>query len=247
MFTIIAPSGPPTHFDVKAISSTSLNVSWSPPLPEHQNGVITNYTIIITDLDDENEIDYVILNHSLTVSSLDPHTAYGITVFAATSSGIGPQTDALTVHTHEDGKLTLLLTCIYRFIQLSPFLSTAPTHGPVNLTAIDTGPTYIHLTWSHPPDDTHQGIIRLYNIYTTEQETAQTFFDTTGANDTELYLRSLHPFYTYHIMVAAVTVKEGNSTTLSVRTDEAGTVMHEQCIRSIPMPFTTPAILCFHI
>lgn len=50
----------------------------------------------------------------------------------------------------------------------------------------------------------------------------ETFFYTTAANDTQLLITSLHPFYTYHMNVAAVTVKEGNSTTLSVKTEEAG-------------------------
>ena len=47
-------------------------------------------------------------------------------------------------------------------------------------------------------------------------------FYTTAANVMELVLTSLHPFYTHHIKVAAVTVEEGNKTTLSVKTQEAG-------------------------
>lgn len=89
---------------------------------------------------------------------------------------------------------------------------------------MDIGSTYIHLTWSHPPDDTHQGVIRLYNIYVEEQETDKKSLYTTPANETELFIDSLHPFYVYHIKVAAVTVKEGNATSVSSRTDEAGTV-----------------------
>jgi len=87
---------------------------------------------------------------------------------------------------------------------------------------VDIGPSYIHLTWSHPPEDTHQGVIREYHVYTTEQETGRTLFNTTTADDAEILLTSLHPFYIYHIKVAAVTVQEGNFTTLSVRTEEAG-------------------------
>lgn len=89
---------------------------------------------------------------------------------------------------------------------------------------MDIGSTYIHLTWGHPPDDTHQGVIRLYNIYVEEQETDKKSLYTTPANETELFIDPLHPFYVYHIKVAAVTVKEGNATSISSRTDEAGTV-----------------------
>ena len=88
---------------------------------------------------------------------------------------------------------------------------------------MDIGPTHIHLTWSHPPEDAHQGIIREYHVYTTEHETGKTFFNTTTADDAEVLLSFLHPFYVYHMKVAAVTVQEGNFTTLSVRTEESGT------------------------
>ena len=103
-----------------------------------------------------------------------------------------------------------------------PFEFSAPTHGPTNLTVIDVGPTHVHLTWCQPPNDTHQGIIRSYNIHILIEETKQMLFYTTAANVMELVLTSLHPFYTHHIKVAAVTVEEGNKTTLSVKTQEAG-------------------------
>ena len=98
----------------------------------------------------------------------------------------------------------------------------APTHGPSNLTVVDIGPTHIHIRWDHPPNDTHQGIVRQYNIYVDVEETQQTHFYTTTAENRELFLTSLHPYYTYHMRVTAVTVEEGNSTLLSARTHESG-------------------------
>lgn len=87
---------------------------------------------------------------------------------------------------------------------------------------MDIGPTHIQISWDHPPNDTHQGIVRLYNIYVSVEESEQTFFYTTAAENTELLLTSLHPFYTYHMRVAAVTIEEGNSTLLSAKTNESG-------------------------
>ena len=101
-------------------------------------------------------------------------------------------------------------------------MNTAPTHGPTNLTVVDIGPTHIRIRWDHPPNDTHQGIVRLYKIYVAVEETEQTYFYTTTADNTELLLAYLHPYYTYHMRVAAVTVEEGNSTFLSAKTDESG-------------------------
>lgn len=113
---------------------------------------------------------------------------------------------------------------------------TAPTHGPTNLTVVDTGPSHIHLTWSHPPEDAHQGIIRKYHVYTTEQETGKALFNATTADDTEILLSFLHPFYVYHIKVAAFTVQEGNFTSLSVRTKEAG-MQYYMCVECMYVEF----------
>ena len=99
-----APSGPPTDFNAEALSSNSLRVSWNPPPQEEQNGVITHYVVTITNLNDGVEIEDVVFNTSLVVSSLDPHTEYEVYVVAATDAGAGPPTTPLTLHTHEDGK-----------------------------------------------------------------------------------------------------------------------------------------------
>ena len=40
-----APSSPPRNVVVKAISSTSIQVSWLPPSDDNKNGVITGYVL----------------------------------------------------------------------------------------------------------------------------------------------------------------------------------------------------------
>ncbi len=82
--------------------------------------------------------------------------------------------------------------------------------------------TTIHLSWDHPHEDTHQGIIRGYRLNVTELETGRTFRAIT-AEKTEIVVGSLHPFYTYEITIVAFTVEEGlNYSTIIVETDEAG-------------------------
>lgn len=88
---------------MEATSSTSVNITWSPPLPENQNGIITNYTVNITDLDNGGYDITVTPNNTLFVSSLQPHTAYEIVIYASTSGGDGPATIPFAVQTHEDG------------------------------------------------------------------------------------------------------------------------------------------------
>jgi len=89
---------------VEATSSTSVNITWSPPLPENQNGIITHYTVNITDLDTGAYDIIETPSNTLSVLHLQPHTAYGIIIYASTGGGDGPATIPITVQTHEDGK-----------------------------------------------------------------------------------------------------------------------------------------------
>lgn len=81
-----------------------MNITWSPPLPENQNGIITHYTVNITDLDTGAYDIIETPSNTLSVLSLQPHTAYGIIIYASTGGGDGPATIPITVQTHEDGK-----------------------------------------------------------------------------------------------------------------------------------------------
>ena len=57
----------------------------------------------------------------------------------------------------------------------------------------------------------------------TELETGTTFREVTPAETTEVVLDSLHPYYTYEIVIVAFTVEEGsNYTTVTIQTDEEG-------------------------
>ena len=79
----------------------------------------------------------------------------------------------------------------------------------------------IILTWSPPPEDTQNGVIRLYRVRVLEVDTGTlAMYDLT---ETSLALNSLHPYYVYQCSVAAVTVGTGPfSDTLSIRTREDG-------------------------
>lgn len=42
---LAAPNAPPRHIRVIPVSSTELKVTWDPPLPENQNGVLSGYKV----------------------------------------------------------------------------------------------------------------------------------------------------------------------------------------------------------
>ena len=80
-------------------------LTWDPPLPEDQNGVIIGYIINITTLTFTTASELISVDsqsHKLTVRA---YSTYNISVAAKTSEGTGPFTEAITVNTPQDGEL----------------------------------------------------------------------------------------------------------------------------------------------
>ena len=97
----LVPNGPPQDIDV-TVTSHTLTLSWSPPLPSQHNGVIISYLINCSS--GGSIINSTRTNStSLTIAGLQPFTNYTCTVSAATMVGDGPATmrDAIT---SEDSK-----------------------------------------------------------------------------------------------------------------------------------------------
>ena len=90
--------------NVSIISPASVQVNWSPPPTEDQNGIITTFTIEITDTKTDVVRIFTETGYTLTVNSLDPFTTYECRVAANTSVGMGPYSIALVYQTVEDGK-----------------------------------------------------------------------------------------------------------------------------------------------
>ena len=124
-----APTGPPLDVDATPVNSTSVTISWNPPAPENQNGVITGFMINLTRIGSEGISRYSSSSDNITVGSLHPFTTYAYTVAAQTSVGTGPHTTSSTVMTPEDGIIiyhycyTRLSTCQYR---QSRYISHSP-------------------------------------------------------------------------------------------------------------------------
>jgi len=81
----------------------------------------------------------------------------------------------------------------------------------------------IILAWDPPTAANQNGIIRTYNINVTVSESGDNIQLT--ANNTELYLDMLHPYYTYSFVISAVTIGPGPpSSVYTITTEEEGNV-----------------------
>ena len=96
-----APSAPPQRLDVRSQSSTILQLSWTPPPYENQNGLIREYRINITEIETGRVFPFLSTVTSLSVSDLHPAYTYRCAV-AAYTVGIGPST-VMSIQLPEDG------------------------------------------------------------------------------------------------------------------------------------------------
>lgn len=100
--------------------------------------------------------------------------------------------------------------------------TTVPTSAPINLQDDAVNSTAIHIQWEPPPLADRNGMIRSYHINISVTETGSKFQLTSETN--ALDISSLHPYYTYNITVAAVTIGPGPySGILNIRMPEDGT------------------------
>ena len=103
------PSGPPRNLQASATSSSSVSLTWDVPLPEYQNGMITNYTVLVTPVNpqsDPYQLNTTNKSTRLLVTSLEEFSSYTFVVAARTRVGVGPFSTSITVQTHTDGKET---------------------------------------------------------------------------------------------------------------------------------------------
>ena len=99
--------------------------------------------------------------------------------------------------------------------------SLAPDAAPESVSGYAINATSILLGWEPPPNDTHNGIIRGYQINCTEEETGTLF--SVMSESTEVILSYLHPAYMYSCKVSAITVESGVfSGNVTILTEEAG-------------------------
>ena len=98
-----APSSPPKSIEGSVSSSTSIQLSWQPPAPSSQNGIIQHYVISVTEEETMRQFRLISTTTSITATALHPYYTYSFTISAVTV-GEGPYSQPLSLQTLEDGE-----------------------------------------------------------------------------------------------------------------------------------------------
>ncbi|KAM4572267.1 phosphatidylinositol phosphatase PTPRQ-like isoform 3-T3 [Odontesthes bonariensis] len=159
------------------ISSTSILVSWVPPL--NPNGRITHYTVYGLKLQSNQALKWVTNTTSILISDLEKYSGYKLCVAASTAVGESSlsEEDDIFVFTSED----------------------EPDSPPENLTVVETSSSNAILTWSEP--EKANGVIQYYEVLY-ENESYSAMMNTTSNRVT---LINLKPFSYYNVSVRAYT------------------------------------------
>ena len=221
----------------RALTSTSILVQWDPPLVEHQNGEIESYIIICIEQNTGRtlRLDTTPITN-VTISELHPFYSYVCNVSAVTVDS-GPFSDTINVTTLEDGTYIIMQYFCYKVFAELQFLGlfymhsfifsifTVPSSPPYNLTIEEISSHNVSLAWTAPDIQQRNGIIQSYIIHVVPRESIwlKESVHITPSSEVHYTVTGLHPYTTYDINVAAVTIAQGpNSSQLLVRTDEDG-------------------------
>ncbi|XP_063770076.1 receptor-type tyrosine-protein phosphatase delta isoform X6 [Pseudophryne corroboree] len=87
------PNGFPQNLQCESMSSTSVQITWQPPILAERNGVITKYTLLYRDINNPNhpiEVHIVPADTTVTLTAIKPDTIYDVKIRAYTIKGPGP-------------------------------------------------------------------------------------------------------------------------------------------------------------
>lgn len=210
----------------KALDSTTLLISWSPPPDEHHNGVIRKYQIVVSELETGTVFILNSTNTPATLSPLHPNYVY-VCAVAAFTTDEGPYSTNVTVRMPEDGKsephsVYNLWYFMSTFCLISP---AVPASSPGQLSVKDITADSSVVSWSPLPLEDQNGVITGYIVNVSTVPAGEVVQLLTSA--TELHLDFLMPHTAYSVVVAAETsVGHGPfSTVLLFQTNEDGKLL----------------------
>ena len=206
-----------------AMDSTTLLISWMPPPFEHQNGVIREYRVNITETETGTAYRLFTTATTLTVSSLHPFYTYDC-IIAAFTIAEGPYSVEANITMPEDGMFQFsndiadfVTTCSYYYWHF-----TVPSSAPSILRATNVSSTFVVLTLEAPPPEDLNGFVIGYFINMTVLQTGERL--QVFANSTMPTVYNLQPYTMYTCVSAAVT-NAGHgpfSDAIQIQTLEAG-------------------------
>ena len=94
----IEPSGTPQAVRYTAVTSTSVDLSWSPPPTEHHNGIIRQYSVRVVVQDTGEIFTHSTIQLRITVGGLHPYYTHNFSISAVTVVP-GPYSEPLIVQT----------------------------------------------------------------------------------------------------------------------------------------------------
>ena len=113
IFVHAVPSGSPLNLNARTIDSTTIELVWSEPPLETQNGIIISYVINISI---SNTKTSFVVNATaaapLNITELHPYYDYSLRVAAVTSQGAGPFSEPVSITTPEDGEFKTIYLVI---------------------------------------------------------------------------------------------------------------------------------------
>ncbi|KAM7116522.1 phosphatidylinositol phosphatase PTPRQ [Molossus nigricans] len=200
------PETSPIINTFKNLSSTSVLLSWNPPVKP--NGAIISYDLSLQG--PHENYSFITSDNYIILEELSPFTLYSIFAAARTIKGLGPSS-VLFFYTDE----------------------SVPLAPPQNLTLINYTSDSVWLKWS--PSPVPGGIVKVYSFKIHEHDTDTVFYKNISGLHTEAELVGLEPVSTYSISISAFTkVGNGNqfSNVLKFTTQESvpDVVQNVQCV-----------------
>ena len=207
-----APDTPPVDCSATAVTSTSIRITWSPPVIP--NGIITDYSVSYVPGQSLSTADYSTDgNVSINIGNNDTNTivtdlrivtSYTIALAAHTVVGIGPYSNPMecVVQTLEDGE------CVSSHC-IDNILYTVPDGPPLSVTLSSPTSTSIAVRWQLPDPLVRNGIITKHQLNYTEVSQPLNWTTVSLDGDTSYVIEGLEIFTRYYVSVSAGTQIDG--------------------------------------
>ncbi|XP_041363510.1 protein sidekick-like isoform X2 [Gigantopelta aegis] len=177
------PDGAPQNLKVKAVTMTSIQVTWEQPPQDSWNGQIVGYLVQYRQLHlAEFQEESVSFDHnSIGLQNLVVKKHYEVQVLAFNVIGQGPTSTPATIYVGE----------------------AAPTDAPSRVQAKSESSSSIYLTWVPPPPESQNGGLSGYKILYWPENSSVEYAQTKISPDSHFLLGELDTFTMYHMTVQA--------------------------------------------
>lgn len=204
----IVPRGPPSSITIISKTHNSVVMEISQPILQDRNGIIIGYTIQFTQVSNGTMKSFTTseVEQPFIAEDLLPCTSYSYTVAARTASGTGPYSSSSSVTTNDTGKSWVSdAVCKIPDNHIISF-NIAPSSAPNVSYTVQTSTT-VSIMWTSISPPTCPGVTLQYRVRVRNTEDGSDRIMTNSSSP--LLLSDLHPFYNYHVAVAAYTVALG--------------------------------------